>query len=42
MNNMKKIKIYSLMLLSITLLSKCDDNLTDLNTDPNSAVSVAP
>ena len=30
------------MLLSITLLSKCDDNLTDLNTDPNSAVSVAP
>ena len=30
------------MLLSITLLSKCDDNLTDLNIDPNSAISVAP
>jgi hypothetical protein len=30
------------MLLSVTLLSKCDDNLTDLNIDPNSAVNVAP
>jgi len=30
------------MLLSVALLSKCDDNLTDLNVDPNSAVSVAP
>ena len=39
---MKKIKIYSLVLLSVALFSKCDDNLSDLNVDPNAAVTVAP
>lgn len=39
---MKKIKKYGLMLMSVALLTQCDDNLTDLNVDPNSAVTVAP
>ena len=39
---MKKIKIYSLVLLSVALFSKCDDNLSDLNVDPNAAIIVAP
>ena len=42
MKKMKKIKIYSLVLLSVALFSKCDDNLSDLNVDPNAAVTVAP
>ena len=39
---MKKIKIYTLIVLSVVLFSKCEGNLSDLNVDPNSAVSVAP
>ena len=42
MKKMKKIKIYTLIVLSVVLFSKCDDNLSDLNVDPNAAVSVAP
>ena len=39
---MKKIKIYSLILISAIMFSRCDDNLSELNIDPNNAVSVAP
>ena len=39
---MRKIKLYSLMLLSAAIFYNCDKNLADLNVDPNSAVSVAP
>lgn len=39
---MKKIKIYTLLFLSIALFYKCDDGLSELNIDPNSAVKVAP
>lgn len=39
---MKKIKIYTLLMLTIALFSKCDDGLTELNIDPNSAVKVSP
>jgi hypothetical protein len=42
MKKMKKIKIYSLVLLSVALFYKCEDNLSDLNVDPNAAVTVAP
>lgn len=39
---MKKIKIYTLLILSIALFYKCDDGLPELNIDPNAAVQVAP
>ncbi len=39
---MRKIKIYAILIMSITLFYKCDDGLAELNIDPNSAVEVAP
>ncbi|UAM98482.1 SusD/RagB family nutrient-binding outer membrane lipoprotein [Polaribacter litorisediminis] len=39
---MKNIKLYTLLILSIALFYKCDDGLSELNIDPNSAVQVAP
>ncbi|MFT4782128.1 MAG: hypothetical protein ACI9SD_001820 [Pseudohongiellaceae bacterium] len=38
---MRNIKIYVLA-LSVMLLYRCDDNISELNIDPNSAVEVAP
>lgn len=37
---MRKIKIYALLLLTTTMFHNCDDNLSDINIDPNSAVQV--
>lgn len=39
---MKKIKILSLIALTTILFTGCGDNLSDLNVDPNAAVSVDP
>lgn len=42
MKKMKKLKYYSLILTSLILFSQCNEDLTDLNIDPNNAVIVAP
>ncbi|MEN8704065.1 MAG: SusD/RagB family nutrient-binding outer membrane lipoprotein [Polaribacter sp.] len=39
---MKKLKYYSLILTSLILFSQCNEDLTELNVDPNNAVIVAP
>lgn len=39
---MKKIKIFTLITLSMLLFAQCDDNFDELNIDPNTAISVAP
>jgi len=42
MKKMKKIKIFTLITLSMLLFAQCDDNFDELNIDPNAAISVAP
>ena len=39
---MKKIKIFTLLTLSVLLFAQCDDNFDELNIDPNAAISVDP
>ena len=39
---MKKMKKFTLITLSMLLFAQCDDNLDELNIDPNAAISVAP
>ncbi|MFT4849986.1 MAG: hypothetical protein ACI83B_002535 [Sediminicola sp.] len=42
MKKMKKMKIFTLITLSVLLFAQCDDNFDELNTDPNAAISVDP
>ena len=42
MKKMRKLKFYSLILTSLLLFTQCNEDLTDLNIDPNNAVIVAP
>jgi|TARA_B110000967_G_scaffold200160_1_gene235559 hypothetical protein len=42
MKKMKKLKIFTLITLSVMLFAQCNDNFDELNIDPNAAVSVDP
>jgi len=42
MKKMKKMKIFTLLTLSVLLFAQCDDNFDELNIDPNAAISVDP
>jgi hypothetical protein len=42
MKKMKKLKIFTLLTLSVMLFAQCNDNFDELNVDPNAAVSVDP